>query len=343
MRFVDEVLIHVAAGKGGNGCASFRREKYIPKGGPDGGDGGRGGSIYFEASTDVHTLLDFRYQRKYQAENGENGRGAQCYGRGADDIILKVPVGTIIRSTDGEIEEDLCEIGQKVLVAKGGKGGLGNMHFKSSTNQAPRQCTKGDEGEERELQLELKLLSHVGLVGFPNAGKSTLLRALSSATPKVADYPFTTLVPHLGVLKTEPPLTIADIPGIIEGAHQGAGLGLQFLRHISRSGCLLFVLGLERNTSTSLERTYGLLLQELKAYDPKLLQRPRILAVNKADILEEPDLTEIETFHLNEDWSEFKRRHPEAVLISAKHQKGCDNLVKAIEDVLLMTPSAMVS
>lgn len=338
MRFIDEATIKVSAGKGGDGCASFRREKFIPKGGPDGGDGGRGGSVILEASKDIQTLIDFRYQPHYQAQAGEKGHGAQCYGKGAEDIIIKVPMGTLVRSEDGSIDVDLIEDKQQILVAKGGKGGLGNIHFKSSTNQAPRTFTKGELGEEHTLQLELKLLSQVGLVGFPNAGKSTLLRALSSARPKVGDYPFTTLVPHLGILETDPPITLADIPGIIENAHQGAGLGIQFLKHISRSACLLFVLSFDRERD--LDRTYGALIQELKAYDLELLNRPRIVVLNKADLLIDAGSEESSQFSDEQrqifaaEFEKFKRVHPECHLISAKHHEGLESLIRHIQTVV---------
>ncbi len=340
MKFIDETDIRVIAGHGGRGCMSFRREKFIPFGGPDGGDGGRGASIFLEASKDVQTLLDFRYQREYKAPNGEHGRGAQCYGKAGEDIILKVPVGTLIRSSDGVIDADLCQDGQRLLVAQGGKGGLGNMHFKSSTNRAPRQSTPGDPGEERELHLELKLLSQIGFVGFPNAGKSTLLSVLTAANPKIADYPFTTLTPQLGVMTDGEPLVLADIPGIIEGAHQGAGLGIQFLRHISRASALLFVLSFDRNTQ--LEPTYQALLRELENYDPQLLERPRLICVNKADLLDDPTFEDSHDLW-REEWNAFKAKFPSAHLISAKHQSGLDHLVHAFRNELLNVRLAMVS
>lgn len=339
MRFVDEVKIRVSAGKGGDGCVSFRREKYIPKGGPDGGDGGRGGSIYFEASTDVQTLIDYRYQREYQAPNGEKGHGAQCYGKGGEDIVLKVPVGTHIASVDGSIEFDLVEAGQRVLIAKGGKGGLGNIHFKSSTNQTPRQSTPGELGEEFDLQLELKLVSDIGLVGFPNAGKSTLLNALTAARSKVGDYPFTTLAPHLGVIPGDPSLIMADIPGIIEGAHTGAGLGIQFLRHISRSFALLFLISFDPNKN--LERQYGSLLEEIRQYDPLLLERPRLVVVNKADLLEpNAETSEDALQQFQAEWEQFSRKTPDALLISARDRKGLealsDRLTHCLSDFVKM-------
>lgn len=245
MKFVDEARIEVQGGNGGNGAASFRREKFIPKGGPDGGDGGRGGSVYALADRNLNTLIDYRYARKFFAKNGENGRGADCFGAGAEDITLRVPVGTlIVDETTGETVADLTRHGEKALLAQGGKGGLGNLHFKSSTNRAPRQATKGEAGQYRALHLELKVLADVGLLGMPNAGKSTLITAVSNARPKVADYPFTTLVPHLGVVRvgSEQSFVLADIPGLVEGASEGAGLGHLFLRHLSRTSLLLHVI-----------------------------------------------------------------------------------------------------
>ena len=242
MKFVDEARIEVTAGKGGDGCASFRREKFIPKGGPDGGDGGRGGSVWVRADRNLNTLIDFRYARLHRAGNGESGRGADCYGAGGKDIELRVPVGTVIFDDEtGDELADLAHDGERALLAAGGRGGLGNLHFKSSTNRAPRQFTKGEPGEHRTLRLELRVLADVGLLGLPNAGKSTFIRAVSNARPKVADYPFTTLHPHLGVVRVGPErsFVLADVPGLIEGAAEGAGLGHQFLRHLSRSGLLL--------------------------------------------------------------------------------------------------------
>ena len=242
MKFVDEVNIEVHAGNGGDGIASFRREKFIPRGGPDGGDGGRGGSIWAEADQNINTLVDFRVARIHRARNGDKGRGSDCYGAGADDITLRMPVGTVITDADsGAMVADLSQHGMKALVARGGDGGLGNIHFKSSTNRAPRQCTPGREGEHRRLHLELKVLADVGLLGMPNAGKSTFIRAVSAARPKVADYPFTTLHPNLGVVRIDHSrsFVMADIPGLIEGAAEGAGLGHQFLRHLGRTHLLL--------------------------------------------------------------------------------------------------------
>ena len=234
MKFIDEARIEVHAGKGGDGAASFRREKYIPRGGPDGGDGGRGGSVYAVADRNINTLIDYRYARIHRAENGEKGHGSDCYGKGGRDIVLRMPVGTIIRDLKtGELVADLAKNGERALLAKGGAGGLGNLHFKSSVNRAPRQFTRGGQGDSHELALELRVLADVGLLGLPNAGKSTFIRAVSSARPKVADYPFTTLNPSLGVVRVgdDASFVIADIPGLIEGAAEGAGLGHQFLRH----------------------------------------------------------------------------------------------------------------
>jgi len=247
MKFIDEAKIEVIAGDGGNGCASFCREKFRPFGGPDGGDGGKGGSIWAVADRNINTLVDYRFSKLHKARNGENGRGADCYGKGADDIMLRMPVGTlIIDSIDGEIIADMTEHGQTALLVKGGEGGWGNIHFKSSTNRAPRQKTDGKEGERRELRLELKVLADVGLLGMPNAGKSTFISAVSNARPKIADYPFTTLHPNLGVVRVshEKSFVIADIPGLIEGAADGAGLGIQFLRHLQRTRLLLHIVDL---------------------------------------------------------------------------------------------------
>ncbi|MBL8446316.1 MAG: GTPase ObgE, partial [Zoogloeaceae bacterium] len=238
MKFFDEARIEVIAGDGGNGSASFRREKFVPRGGPDGGDGGRGGSVLAVADRNINTLVDYRYTRIFRAQRGENGRGADCYGKGGEDITLRMPVGTVIKDLEsGELVADLDSDGKQVVVAKGGRGGLGNLHFKSSTNRAPRQFTHGEEGERRNLHLELKVLADVGLLGMPNAGKSTFIRAVSAARPKVADYPFTTLQPNLGVVRTDEnrSFVVADIPGLIEGAAEGAGLGHQFLRHLART------------------------------------------------------------------------------------------------------------
>ncbi len=291
MKFIDESKIEVIAGDGGNGAASFRREKYIAKGGPDGGDGGWGGSVYAVADRNINTLVDYRFARHHRARNGESGRGADCYGKGADDVILRMPVGTVITDiNNGEQIADLAHDGQKALLAQGGKGGLGNLHFKSSTNRTPRQCTPGEEGERRELQLELKVLADVGLLGMPNAGKSTFIRAVSAARPKVADYPFTTLHPNLGVVRvdTEKSFVIADIPGLIEGAAEGAGLGHQFLRHLARTRLLLHLVDIApMHEGVDPVHEAHAILNELKKYDEALYQKPRWLVLNKLDLLED--------------------------------------------------------
>jgi GTP-binding protein len=289
MKFVDEATIHVHAGNGGSGCVSFRREKFIPFGGPDGGDGGSGGSVWLVADEGINTLIDFRHQRVYRAQRGENGMGRQMAGKGGEDTFIRVPVGTVVinTATDEEIG-DLTTHGQRLLVAQGGHGGLGNIHFKSSVNRSPRKTTPGSAGDEREIKLELKVLADVGLLGFPNAGKSTLIRAVSAATPKVADYPFTTLQPHLGVVRieTDRSFVIADIPGLIEGAAEGAGLGIQFLKHVARTRLLLHVVDIAPlDGITDPVAEIRAIETELKGFDPKLLKRPRWLVFNKVDLL----------------------------------------------------------
>ncbi len=292
MKFVDEAEIQVAAGNGGNGCVSFRREKFIPFGGPDGGDGGAGGSVYLEADENLNTLIDFRHQRRFRAQRGENGMGRQMTGRNGEHVRIRVPVGTVVINVDtDETIGDLTEHGQSLLVARGGDGGRGNINFKSSTNRAPRRATTGYEGEQRTLHLELKLLADVGLLGFPNAGKSTFIRAVSAATPKVADYPFTTLSPKLGVVSIEPhkSFVIADIPGLIEGAAEGAGLGIQFLRHVQRNRLLLHLVDLAPMDDSDPVSQVRAIEAELGRFDPELLQRPRWLVLNKADLLPEDE------------------------------------------------------
>jgi len=289
VKFVDEASIEVIAGNGGNGVASFRREKYVPRGGPDGGDGGRGGSIYAIADRNINTLIDYRYARIHRAKSGENGRGADQYGRGADDVVLRMPVGTVIADADtGEFVADLASDGERALIARGGKGGLGNIHFKSSTNRAPRQATPGEAGEQRRLKLELKVLADVGLLGMPNAGKSTLIRAISAARPRVADYPFTTLAPHLGVVRadTSRSFVVADIPGLIEGAAEGAGLGHRFLRHLQRTRLLLHVVDLAPlDGEVDPVADARAIVMELKRYDEALHDKPRWLVLNKLDLI----------------------------------------------------------
>ncbi|MFK2905616.1 GTPase ObgE [Dyella ginsengisoli] len=292
MKFVDEAVIKVQAGDGGNGCISFRREKFIPFGGPDGGDGGFGGSVWLVADEGLNTLIDFRHQRSFKAQRGQNGMGSQMYGKGGEDTMVRVPIGTVVTNVDtDEIIGDLTQHGQRLLVAQGGKGGLGNIHFKSSVNRAPRKSTPGTPGDVRELKLELKLLADVGLLGFPNAGKSTFIRAVSAATPRVADYPFTTLHPNLGVvsLGTDQSFVIADIPGLIEGAADGAGLGIQFLRHVSRTSLLLHLVDIAPIDGADPVEQVRAIEQELAKFDPELLERPRWLVLNKADVLPEDE------------------------------------------------------
>jgi GTP-binding protein len=292
MKFVDEAHIKVQAGDGGNGCISFRREKFIPFGGPDGGDGGFGGSVWLVADEGLNTLVDFRHQRSFKARRGENGMGSQMYGKGGEDTVVRVPVGTMITNVDtDEVIGDLTSHGQRMLVAQGGKGGLGNIHFKTSVNRAPRKATPGTPGDARDLKLELRLLADVGLLGFPNAGKSTFIRAVSAATPRVADYPFTTLVPNLGVvsLGTDQSFVIADIPGLIEGAADGAGLGIQFLRHVARTSLLLHLVDIAPIDGTDVAGQVRAIERELEKFNPELLERPRWLVLNKADMLPEDE------------------------------------------------------
>ncbi|OOG61526.1 GTPase ObgE [Rhodanobacter sp. B04] len=294
MKFVDEAIIKVQAGDGGNGCISFRREKFIPFGGPDGGDGGYGGSVWLVADEGLNTLVDFRHQRSFKAQRGENGMGSQMYGKGGEDTTIRVPVGTMITNVDtDEVIGDLTSHGQRMLVAQGGKGGLGNIHFKSSVNRAPRKATPGTPGEVRELKMELRLLADVGLLGFPNAGKSTFIRAVSAATPRVADYPFTTLHPNLGVvsLGTDQSFVIADIPGLIEGASEGAGLGIQFLRHVARTSLLLHLVDIAPIDGSDVAGQVRAIELELEKFNPELLERPRWLVLNKADMLAEDERT----------------------------------------------------
>lgn len=296
MKLVDEAEITVIAGNGGNGCVGFRREKFIPMGGPDGGDGGDGGSVWLQADENLNTLVDFRHEKSFRAQRGENGMGRQMYGKGGEDRVITVPVGTVVHNVDtDEVIGDLTAHGERLLVAKGGKGGLGNMHFKSSTNRTPRQFTTGTSGEERALRLELKLLADVGLLGFPNAGKSTLIRAVSAATPKVADYPFTTLYPNLGVVSVEPArsFVIADIPGLIEGAADGAGLGALFLRHIQRTGLLLHLVEIEPLDGGDAVEQIRTIEHELGKFDAGLLDKPRWLLLNKADLIPAEDAREL--------------------------------------------------
>ena len=334
MKFVDETEIKVLAGDGGNGCQSFRREKYIPRGGPDGGDGGRGGSVYLVGSSSLNTLVDFRYTRTFKAQNGEKGRGANCTGAGGDDLYVPVPVGTLVTdASTGELIGDVVSDGYELLVAQGGQGGLGNTRFKSSTNRAPTKTIPGRSGDQRGLQLELRLLADVGLLGLPNAGKSTLLRAVSRAHPKVADYPFTTMYPQLGVIRIDEgsSFVMADIPGLIEGASEGAGLGIQFLRHLSRTSLLLHMVDvMPPEGQENIIPNARAVINELKQFDVALLDRPRWLVLNKTDLLPDDELQRIRQQIIDElDWQ------GELFMISAATGKGCPELVQAIMKWLL--------
>lgn len=288
MKFVDEVVIKVQAGRGGNGCMSFRRERAVPFGGPDGGDGGDGGSVFLVADVGVNTMVDYRYIRGYQAKSGESGRGANCTGRSGEDLVLSVPIGTTVIDEDtGEVLGDLKSQGQRLLVAQGGWHGLGNVRYKSSTNRAPRQTSKGTEGEQRNLRMEMKVLADVGLLGLPNAGKSTLIRAVSSAKPKVADYPFTTLVPNLGVVRVQAhrSFVMADIPGLIPGASEGAGLGIRFLKHLTRTRLLLHLVDMLPPDGADPVAAIEGIANELQLFSPTLAGRERWLVLNKVDLL----------------------------------------------------------
>lgn len=296
MRFIDEAIVTVKAGDGGNGIVSFRREKYVPKGGPDGGDGGKGGDVYVIADDNTNTLVDYRYTRRYEAKRGENGGSKNCSGKGADDIYLTVPVGTTIIDIDtDEVIGDLTEKGQTVLVAKGGDGGLGNTHFKSSTNQAPRKATSGFAGELKQLKLELKVVADVGLIGLPNAGKSTFIRQVSAAKPKVANYPFTTLVPNLGVVDIgkHRSFVMADIPGLIEGASDGAGLGIRFLKHVARTRRLLHLVDVQPIDGSDPVENAKIIFAELEKFSPELAKLPQILVLNKIDQVPEEQQNEL--------------------------------------------------
>ncbi len=331
MKFIDEATIKVYAGDGGNGIASFRREKYEPMGGPSGGDGGKGGSIFAIADRNINTLVDYRYSRVFRGQRGENGRGSDQYGASGEDTILRVPVGTVISNKATEqVIVDLAEHGQQALLAKGGNGGLGNIHFKSSINRAPRQCTKGEPGEEFELYLELKVLADVGLLGMPNAGKSTFIRAVSAAKPKVADYPFTTLHPNLGVVRvdTNRSFVIADVPGLIEGAAEGAGLGHQFLRHLSRTRLLLHLVDIAPfDEAVNPVEEAKAIVEELRKYDEELYMKPRWLVLNKVDML--PDSAQkVAAFVKDFNWE------GRVFAISALTGLGCKELTYAIMEHL---------
>ncbi|HET7651142.1 MAG TPA: GTPase ObgE [Gammaproteobacteria bacterium] len=336
MKFFDEATIEVVAGKGGNGAVSFRREKYVPRGGPDGGDGGRGGSIHAIADRNINTLIDYRYARIHRAKNGEGGRGSDCNGKSAGDITLRMPVGTVITDLEtGEPVADLAHDGQRALLAKGGNGGLGNLNFKSSTNRTPRQSTPGQSGEMRKLKLELKVLADVGLLGLPNAGKSTFIRAVSAARPKVADYPFTTLQPNLGVVRADMnrSFVVADIPGLIEGAAEGAGLGHRFLRHLARTRLLLHLIDVAPYDGSDPVAGALAIIKELEKYDAALFHKPRWLVLNKSDLLPaEEQPAAVERILHGLDWT------GPHFLISALAGDGCRELIFAIMEHLEQNP-----
>lgn len=331
MKFIDEANIEVIAGNGGNGVASFRREKNKPNGGPDGGDGGKGGSVYGVADDSLNTLIDYRYTKKHLAEQGERGGGSDCYGKSGEDLYLKLPVGTMVYDADsGELLHDLAEIGDTVLLAQGGKGGLGNIHFKSSVNRTPRQYTAGTDGERFALKLELKVLADVGLLGMPNAGKSTLITAVSNARPKIADYPFTTLHPNLGVVRTaaERSFVIADIPGVIEGAAEGAGLGHRFLKHLARTRVLLHMIDLApMYDDTDIVYEARAIVEELQKYDPDLYDKPRWLVLNKLDLIAEDERpARVKAFLDAYGWT------GRVFEISGATREGCEELMREIQN-----------
>lgn len=329
MKFVDEATIRVEAGKGGDGCLSFRREKNLPKGGPDGGDGGDGGSVYLIVDEGLNTLVDFRHDRLYRAKNGQPGMGGDRIGKKSDDLYVKVPTGTLVYDDDtDELIGDLVDGGQELLVAQGGYHGLGNARFKSSVNRAPRQTTQGTQGEERNLRLELQVLADVGLLGIPSAGKSSFIRAVSAATPKVADYPFTTLYPNLGVVRidTEKSFVIADIPGVIEGAAEGAGLGIEFLKHLSRTNLLLHIVDASQDPEDVL-KDIKTIETELKRYDETLSEKERWLVLNKADVLPSEFMDELKQELIEKREDEIKM-----FVISAVTRQGCKELSFAMYD-----------
>ncbi|WP_439586614.1 Obg family GTPase CgtA [Hydrogenophaga sp.] len=329
MKFVDEATIDVAAGDGGNGCASFRHEKYKEFGGPDGGDGGRGGHVYALADASLNTLVDFRFTRRFEAHRGEHGKGSDMFGVKGDDIVLKMPVGTIIADAEtGEVLHELLQPGEQVTIAKGGDGGFGNMHYKSSTNRAPRQKTPGWPGEKRALKLELKVLADVGLLGMPNAGKSTLISAISNARPKIADYPFTTLHPNLGVVRVaaEKSFVVADVPGLIEGASEGAGLGHQFLRHLQRTRLLLHLVDVAPfDEGVDPVAQAKAIVAELKKFDQALYDKPRWLVLNKVDMLPGDEREK----RIQDIVKRLKYKGP-VFEISALTREGCELLVQKV-------------
>lgn len=332
--FIDYAKIIVKAGDGGNGAISFRREKYVAAGGPDGGDGGKGGNIYFEVSPNMNTLVDFRYKKKFKAENGKNGEGGHRYGKSGEDLVVKVPIGTIVKDSEtGRVMADLSEPNQKQLILSGGRGGKGNSHFATSTRQAPRFAQGGEKGEEKELILELKMLADVGLIGFPNVGKSTFLSVVTDATPKIADYHFTTLEPNLGVVKSDygDSFVIADIPGIIEGASEGTGLGLKFLRHIERTRLLLHVIDVSGIEGRNPVEDFKTINEELKKYSEKLSKRKQIIVANKIDIMQDESL-------LNDLEKMAKENNIEIFKISGVTGEGIKELLNRVTEVLKVLP-----
>lgn len=332
MKFVDEATIKVVAGNGGNGCLSFRREKFIPKGGPDGGDGGDGGSVFLQAKLELNTLIDFRYTRLFKAENGQAGAGSDCTGKKGEDLIIPVPLGTIVSlSETGELIGDLNKPDQKLLIAKGGFHGLGNTRFKSSKNRTPRQTTPGKEGESREIKLELSLLADVGLLGLPNAGKSTLVNKVSAAKPKIADYPFTTMIPSLGVVNVgnDRSFVIADIPGVIKGASEGAGLGIRFLKHLTRTKLVLHIVDVSPMDKTSPKEAFREIELELKKFSPTLARQSRWLILNKADLFDVNEHKKLlKNFIKDVGWI------GPSFLISAATGQGVDLLCNSVGDYL---------
>jgi len=343
MKFVDEARIEVIGGQGGNGCASFRREKFVPKGGPDGGDGGRGGDVWAVADRNLNTLLDYRYTRRHQAGDGEHGTGSDCFGAGGRDITLRVPVGTLVfDESNGAVVADLAVDGQRAILAAGGRGGLGNLHFKSSVNRAPRKRTLGAPGESRKLRLELKILADVGLLGAPNAGKSTLLAAVSNARPKVADYPFTTLYPHLGMVRMDhgKGFVLADLPGLIEGAAEGAGLGHQFLRHLARTRLLLHVIDAAPYDDTVDPVAQArAIVAELKRYDAGLQRKPRWLVLNKIDALA-PEHRQQRVAELTQSLRRRLRTKAPVFAVSAATGEGCRELMWAVQQFVSSAQAA---
>ncbi len=333
MRFIDYTKIYVKAGKGGDGIVAFRREKYVPRGGPAGGDGGKGGDIIIEADPNLMTLQDFSYQKHYKAEDGERGKGDNRKGKDGESLVIKVPVGTIIRNAQTkEVIADLTKPYQRVVVAKGGRGGYGNTHFKNAQNQTPYVYTKGEEGEELWIELELKILADIGLVGYPNAGKSTFLSVVSNAKPKIADYPFTTLTPNIGIVKVEEfkSIVIADIPGLIEGASDGKGLGIEFLKHIERTKALMFIISSESFDSQEIRREFDSLREELKKFDESLLKKDFIITISKVDLI--PD--DIKEEFYEEVIEEFKDITDNIYFFSSMTKEGINQLLYALKKIV---------